>query len=233
MRAGWLFKRELRKHSPTLEALCPADIRLDAKIGSESTAEYHILEIAHKVVAAYYQHVAILQHVAAPVRVREVIVDVNRMTVFKHAIHEGYDDLNDFEKDVAYALDDTGYDWMRNSSKGGYMIPLVEYGAHQNFSPDFLVWTDDEVVAIDPKGDHLIQEDALIKLFDIPALDAGPKLVVRLITAGEWNAESRKRLRPHGYTVWTVKEGRVHTIDCDSLADALHTCLYKRSSYNT
>ncbi|PWK13108.1 DEAD/DEAH box helicase family protein [Tumebacillus permanentifrigoris] len=225
VRAGWLLKRELRKYSKALEALCPVDARLDAKVGSESVAEHYLLEIANKIVTAYYQRVTILQNVAAPLRVGEVTVDASQLYTFKNALHEGYDDLNSFEKAVADALDDLGYDWMRNPSKGGYMIPLVEFGAHQNFCPDFLVWTDDGVVAIDPKGDHLIQEDALIKLFDIPSLQPGPELKVRLITRGEWSAASRKSQSPHGFTVWTQKEGRVHTVTCESLEVALNTCL--------
>jgi hypothetical protein len=48
--------------------------------------------------------------------------------------------------------------WCRNPSQGGFGIPLLDRGNTRTFNPDFLVWTEKTVVAIDTKGDHLITE---------------------------------------------------------------------------
>jgi hypothetical protein len=61
--------------------------------------------------------------------------------------------------------------------------------AARQFKPDFLVWRDKYVVAIDTKGDHLIVEDSARKLFEIPAVEEGTELVVRLVTEGEWHVK--------------------------------------------
>jgi len=45
-------------------------------------------------------------------------------------------------------------------------------------------------VAIDTKGGHLITEDAGRKLFFIDPIEDGPKLVIRLVTMGEWHAST-------------------------------------------
>jgi hypothetical protein len=57
---------------------------------------------------------------------------------------------------------------VRNPSNGGFSIPLLEKGDSRNFYPDFLVWKDGVVFALDPKGGHLIgKDDADLKLLDI------------------------------------------------------------------
>jgi type III restriction enzyme len=114
--------------------------------------------------------------------------------------------------------------WARNPSRGFFDIPLLDKGGTQNFNPDFLVWVDGALVAIDPKADHLITEAAARKLFQIKKLGTGPEVVVRLVTRGEWNPE-RRRTSSRGYAVWSLRNGVVHPINCDDLDEAVKVCL--------
>ena len=82
-----------------------------------------------------------------------MLVDEAKMVRFRNALHEGYSDLNPtLEKPFADALDKTRRVWCRNPSAGGFSIPLLDHGNTQTFRPDFLVWVDNFVIAIDPKG---------------------------------------------------------------------------------
>jgi hypothetical protein len=79
---------------------------------------------------------------------------------YKNSLHEGYDGLNGLEKGFAYALDRLGSPWCRNPSRSGYVIPLITPGTTSTFYPDFLVWQDSCVFAIDTTGGHLLAEKA-------------------------------------------------------------------------
>lgn len=48
-----------------------------------------------------------------------------------------------------------------------FEIPLLDMGGTNHFNPDFIVWADNAIVAIDTKGDHLIVGDAGRKLLDL------------------------------------------------------------------
>lgn len=60
-------------------------------------------------------------------------------------------------------------------------------GGTKTFNPDFIVWVDNSIVAIDTKGDHLITADAGRKLFHIEKFGNGPDIIIRLVTEGQWN----------------------------------------------
>jgi type III restriction enzyme len=148
---------------------------------------------------------------------------------FKNAVHEAYSDMNELEKEFAHALDKTKKVWCRNPSQGGYEIPLLDRGSTRTFNPDFLVWVDKKhVVAIDTKGDHLIVEDAGRKLFHIEAVAPGAKVSIRLVTEGHWrvNGTPTKEKGKSGYTVWELKQGKLHPIPCKDAAAAALACLH-------
>jgi hypothetical protein len=107
---------------------------------------------------------------------------------YNNAIHEEYNGLNPFEVKVADALDLLGLMWCRNPDKG-YGIPIIELGAGtQRFYPDFLLWTDDEIWAIDPKGVHLAQEAVTRKLLDLGAVQGLENpIYVALILDGKYH----------------------------------------------
>lgn len=109
-----------------------------------------------------------------------------RVRPYTNAVHAEYNGLNPIEVQVAAALDATGLTWCRNPSTVGYGIPIVEFGAEtENFYPDFLLWTDKEIWAIDPKGKHLAEGAVQDKLFDVTGVP-GVKIPVRvaLVLAG-------------------------------------------------
>ena len=76
-----------------------------------------------------------------PYSVGSVLVNPKRAKKFEHALHASYD-LNTLEQLIAEAIDETGLDWARNPSNGGFRIPLIDKGDTLWFYPDFLVWKD-------------------------------------------------------------------------------------------
>jgi type III restriction enzyme len=83
-------------------------------------------------------------------------------------------------------------------------------------------------VAIDTKGDHLIVEDAGRKLFHIEPVSAGAQVFVRLVTEGHWgvvNGQPSKAKGKTGFTVWSLKQGKLHPLPCSDAAAAAKACL--------
>lgn len=97
---------------------------------------------------------------------------------FKNAVHSQYNGLNDLEIEVATALDKCGVIWMRNPSRKGYGIPLIESdNSSTKFYPDFIAWKNDEIFFIEAKGLHLIEDVKKSKLTRLPK-----KLYLAIIT---------------------------------------------------
>jgi type III restriction enzyme len=230
--ARWLFLRELQKRHRKAAHLCDIEHpKFDSLIEYNSPAADLIREQAQKVADCYIKYSVIVQNALDdPYVVDSVPVDEPRLAKFKHALHEGYSDLNELEKEFAYALDKTKKVWCRNPSQGGYEIPLLDHGNTRTFSPDFLVWVDSKhIVAIDTKGDHLIVEDAGRKLFHIAAVAPGPKVSIRLVTSGYWdlvNGQPSKEKGKSGYTVWSLKQGKLNATPCKDAAAAARICLH-------
>ena len=106
---------------------------------------------------------------------------------YKNALHAEYNGLNPFEAKIAEALDLLGLDWCRNPVKG-YGIPIPEVGeGTTNFYPDFLLWSDKCLWAIDPKGPHLLTDAVRTKLMGVSDVNDMPlKIRVALVTEGKW-----------------------------------------------
>jgi len=225
--ARWVFVRAIQKHHPKAVRLCDIEYpKFDAMLEYHSMAADNVREAAYKVVDAYIDHSTIVQNVLDhPYEIDSVPVDESRFRKFSHAIHEGYSDLNKFEKDFAEALDKTKKIWCRNPPQGAFGIPLLDKGNTRTFNPDFLVWTKEQVFAIDTKGDHLIVEDAGRKLFHIKKIEDGPELVLRLVTQGKWNANFTKENGSRGYTVWSLKQGKLDAKHCVDVVATARACL--------
>jgi type III restriction enzyme len=223
--ARWVFTREIQKTYPKAVNLCDIDDpKFDALVEYNSRAAEHIREAAQKVVDAYIDNSVVVQNNLEPVKVPEIPVKPSEVITFKNAVHDGYSGLNSLERDFAAAIDKTKRVWMRNLSRGLFEIPLLDKGGTRNFNPDFLVWMDNALIAIDTKGDHLITEDAGRKVFHINKLGNGPDLLIRLVTQGEWDAKISK-LNNNGYTVWLLRNGKVHPIPCKEINEAVQVCL--------
>lgn len=229
--ARWVFLRELQKRHRKAAGLCDIEHpKFDAFIEYNSPAAALIREQAEKVADAYIEHSVIVQNALEdPYVVDSVAVNETRLIRFKNAIHEAYSDLNELEKEFAHALDKTKKVWCRNPSQGGYEIPLLDRGNTRTFNPDFLVWADAKhVVAIDTKGDHLIVEAAGRKLFHIEAVAPGQKVSIRLVTVGYWgvsNGVPSLEKGKTGYTVWSLKQGKLHPTPCKNGEASAKACL--------
>ena len=84
------------------------------------------------------------------------------------------------------------------------------------------------IVVIDTKGDHLIVEDAGRKLFHIDAVAPGPRVSIRLVTDGHWrvvNGQPAKEKGKTGFTVWSLKQGKLHATPCEDAAASALACL--------
>lgn len=228
--ARWVFIREIQRRKP--KAINQCDIeepKFDVMVEYNSRAAEHLREKAQAVVDAYIEHSRVVQNAHDhPYVVGPIAVDETHLEKFKNALHEGYSGLNELELEFARAIDKTKKVWCRNPSTGGFAIDLLDSGKTRQFKPDFLVWSEKRIVAIDPKGDHLIVEDASRKLFDIPKIEDGPELVVRLVTKGEWHVRGGAPEKTPGkaaFTVWKLKQGKLHAARCDSAAEAVRECL--------
>lgn len=231
VRARWVFDRELKRlHKGAAQIADTVDGKFDALVEYHSDAAEHIREKAKEVVDAYITYTEIVQNSHEPPYVApDIPVDEDKLVLFKHAVHEGYSDLNDLELRFAKAIDKTRRVWCRNPSQGGYSIPLVDEGDTKRFFPDFLVWVDKKVLAIDTKGKHLITDDSKRKLFYIKQAEPGqPELVIRLVTEGKWNVVGRAPNsvdKKDGYTVWTLRNGLLHPIHCKDVGEAVERSL--------
>jgi type III restriction enzyme len=163
-----------------------------------------------------------------PYSVGPIAVDGSTAVPFSNAIHSRYSGLNKFELAIAKTIDRTQRVWCRNPENSGYFIPLLDRGSTTTFYPDFLVWVDRSVVAIDTKGDHLLNEDARRKLFDIHRTGERSRLVLRIISEGNWNIASSGQLGkkgPDGYTVWRWRNGKLSGAHCKSEKAAVEVAL--------
>jgi type III restriction enzyme len=104
----------------------------------------------------------------------------------------------------------------------------LDRGNTKTFNPDFLVWADKVIVAIDTKGDHLIVEDAGRKLFHIEPTGRGTKLLIQLVTEGQWHNKSGeigKIAGTDGFSVWSLRNGKPHPTYCRNIAKAVEACI--------
>lgn len=223
----WVFKRELGKLAKGAITLCDySNPKFDALIEYSSNAKNYLQDYAKKIADVYRKKSVIVQNSLDTIEVGDVYVN-DAGIEFKNSIHPRYSDFNNLEKDFAYELDKVGLKWLRNPSSGFFQIPLLDGKGTSNFNPDFVVWDDDVIYALDTKGNHLIFQDSERKLFYIEkAYKEGPELLVRLISEKKYN-EQGEIIDSKGYTVWKLKQGIVQPFHCDTLEEAVKICLKK------
>lgn len=229
--ARWLFAREVnRVHKGALGVAVTSNAdgtptKFDARIGFASAAASHITDVAQKVGHAFVDQVYLKLRGPNPYEIGPILVDADDVIKFKKSIHTGYDGLNSLERGFATALDKKNLPWCRNPARSGYAIPLPQPGKTLNFYPDFLVWKDDDVYAIDTKGSHL-HADAARKLVSIkPASGSTKRVFVRFISDGVVDANGAQP-DSTGFTVWSFKPtGEPDFNHYDSMAKAVEACL--------
>ena len=205
--ARWVFTREVRRLFQNALGVAPtSDPRFDALIGLGSPAHTHVQTLARQVVDTYLDNVYLKQRRPDPYLIGSQLVRTDEMVPFKNALHEGYADLNSLERPFAEALDRLGERWSRNPSRSGYGIPLVTPGTTSTFYPDFFVWIENYVHAIDTTGGHLLHDKAARKLLTIQApADADCKIVIRFVSEGRWKAQPQLvQEDTEGFTVWDL-----------------------------
>jgi type III restriction enzyme len=226
--ARWIFQREIRRRYPGALGVAPtSEAKFDADIGLGSSAEAHIVAVAQQVVDTFLDNVEIIQKSRDAYVVGPQLARQDTFETFTNALHAGYDGLNTLELPFAHVLDKQGIPWVRNPSRTGYRIPLPTMGPTAFFYPDFIVWSGDDVFAIDTKGAHLLSEAATRKLLWIePPRKATKRLFVKLVSIGKWKKDATQ-VTKDGYTLWGIKASSGRTVkhfdDLDKLVSAVLT----------
>lgn len=220
--ASWLMRRTIQSLNPevakTIDWSAP---KLGAKVELTSPAADYLRQQAERLVDIYLDETELRYEVENPYTVGPVLVNQAKLKTFSHSLHEGYSDLNQFELEVAYALDQTGHTWARNPSNGGFCIPLLTKAETRRFFPDFLVWANGCVFAIDPKAEHLIADAASRKLLDVQDDKGKRKLIVRLMTRGKWSTEPVKQQSKDGFSVWSLRGGKLRAKHFSTIEKAI------------
>lgn len=207
--ARWVFRREVaRRYKPALMVMNTDTEKFDAKVGVGSNAYASLADSAADAVDEYLRYAVIKQHKPKPYAVGSTLVRRGGMEIFKNALHEGYDGLNDLERRFARAIDETGLAWARNRSQTGYKIPLVSQGQTVWFFPDFLIWVDDTVICVDTKGSHIVEGDARRKLLSLqPHKDVPTRVEVKFVTEGTWKSDGKPDSQD-GFSIWELGPGQ-------------------------
>ncbi len=223
--ARWLVRREMRMFHPEAVKPIEFDGKFDALVEITSAAASVLRAAAEELVDIFLANAELAFEESNPYVVGSVQVNPAKAKPYKNALHESYD-LNPLEAEIADAIDESGYDWVRNPENGGYSIPLLDKGDTRRFFPDFLVWKDDLVFAIDPKGGHLLMQAAWRKLLDIRDEKGQRRVLVRLISEHKWN-DQIQQLGPAGYTVWSVVKstGKLRARPVATVAEAVSAAL--------
>lgn len=222
--ARWIFKRELEKLAKNAVNICDiSSSKFDALVEYNSNAALYIKGEAGKIAEIYRQNSVIMQNPRDTTPIGEVFIGEDSEE-FENAVHARYSDFNGFELDFARELDKSGMLWMRNPKNGFLKIRLLDGKGTDTFNPDFIVWTDKAILALDTKGDHLIQTDTSRKLFYIEKACEGKDLLIKLISEKRYN-ENKQVIDQHGYTVWMIKQGNIAPITCSTIKEAVNLCI--------
>ena len=87
-----------------------------------------------------------------------------------------------------------------------------------------IVISEPSVVAIDTKGKHLLSEDFRRKLFEIDGTGDRSRIILRMISEGQWNISAAGQVGKHGsagYTVWSWANGRLKAALCPDAKEAV------------
>lgn len=222
--ARWIFKRELGKLAKNAITICDISApKFDALVEYNSNAASYVKDEAGKIADIYRRNSFIMQNPIDTVPVGEIIIGDDSIE-FNNSVHARYIDFNDFELEFAKELDKTDLIWMRNPKNGILKIQLLDGKGTDNFNPDFIVWTDKTIYALDTKGSHLIDTDSTRKLFYLEKACDGKDLVIKLISEKKYN-DQKMVIDRNGYTVWLVKQGQIKPITCATIKEAVNICI--------
>jgi type III restriction enzyme len=168
--------------------------KFDALVGFKSNAYQQIVKVVDEVIKAYLINSQLESSETESYIVPDYLLyNPVKSIIFTNSIHEKYSQLNELEKKFAHELDKFGFKWCRNPARTGYSIPLITLGSTRNFYPDFLIFDQDKIFAVDTSGEHLIKDKADRKLLNI-----SPKLLVCFISDGRWDEKSVEKIDENG-----------------------------------
>lgn len=223
--ARWIFATELDKYNKKLKNICDIeDNKFDALIEYNSIAAKNIKDYALKIIDEFIRYSEIVVIHDASYKVQEMTMANTGIIDFKNSLHQGYSGFNNFEKAFAKELDKVGVTWFRNKNAGFFEIPLLDKGDTNNFNPDFVVWSDKDIITIDTKGDHILAMDKERKIFELKNIDDGPEVKIRLVSEGTWEKEDEKKSK-EGYTVWVMKNSKIVPYAFDTISETIKFCL--------
>lgn len=202
--------------------------KFDAMVEVTSPAADHVREVASRVVDVFIERSRIIQmDDDAPYSVGPIAIDPGNAQPFQNALHSEYSGLNEtLELPFARALDRTQRVWCRNPQSTGYFIPLLDRGNTATFWPDFLVWIDRAVVAIETKGAHLLASDVRRKLFEIDAASGRARITIRFVSKGKGTIAPDGQIGEQGkdgFTLWRWMNGKLapsHLENVEAVAKA-------------
>lgn len=225
--ARWLVRRQMQARYPeAVKTVDWAQSKFETQVEITSVAASQLRDDAERLVDVYLAHAELAFEASNLHQVPAVLVKPEKLQRFSNSVHEGYSDLNILELDIAHAIDRLSLPWARNHVNGGYSIPLLEKGESRRFYPDFLVWKENRIYAIDPKGGFLLQGDAGKKLLAIRDERGNQRVVVRFITAGQWSYETMKQQSDRGFSVWRMNNaGQIRCTNHASINDAVAKAL--------
>jgi type III restriction enzyme len=225
VRLRWLLSLAVRSHAPQANKILDTqDPKFDVRVQVRSNAEAQVNGLAERIANAYFDRSDLNYEdgdafLFGPQR---VVKDGSHR--FKNSLYSQYGKMNPEELTFARGLDATNLTWHRNPSSGGYSIPLLSPGDTANFFPDFLVWKDNIVYALDTKGKHLLTDALARKMFDIYEQKT-IRMHVRFIVKGHQDQIGGKTTNQDGFTVWRTKSNQPKAFYVDSVAKAVAECL--------
>lgn len=224
--ARWILYREIqRQFKPALGIVNMAVSKFDAVLGINSPAHKQLSKLADEIVDAYIKGVRIKQRLSNPYRVGSVLGDPDSLKPYDNAIHGGYSGFNGLERVFAASLDAGGFPWCKNPPRTGFGIPLISVGSTTAFYPDFLVWTENRVVCVDTKGQHLIRETAARKLLRLKYNGTGRRIDIQFVSEGKYGPDLELK-SGDGYTVWGLTEsGTVSVVHYEELRPLVNQLL--------
>ncbi|MEI9418692.1 DEAD/DEAH box helicase family protein [Mesorhizobium sp. Cs1321R2N1] len=224
--ARWLVRRHMQSLYPeAAKTVDWSNPKFEVRIEVTSIAAGAFREAAEQMVDVYLTNSELTFEDANPYVVSSILAKPDSLERFDNALHDGYSDLNPGELEVARAIDATGHTWARNPVNGGFSIPLLDKGDSRRFYPDFLVWMGDKIVAIDPKGGHLLQSEAGRKLLAIRDERGRQRVLVRFVTQGKWTHEPIRKTAGDGFSVWRLNtSGQVRCTHHRTVDEAVKKC---------
>jgi len=170
-----IFYREIIRKLPQIRGmLLLDDPKFDALVGFKSNVYEQIIKTATEVIGVYLKNLRLESSEAELYTVPDLLLyNSSKAINFNNSIHEKY----------------------------SHPVPLITLGSTRNFYPDFLVFGQNKIIAVDTSGEHLIKDKVDRKLLNISS-----KLLVRFVSRGKWDEKTIEKIDENGWSLWKRRE---------------------------